>query len=276
MNIVTTTSVFPPCWDMDDILKRLRAAGFSHLDLAFDYCIQKPDYPFMTEDYEAWAISLRQKAEALGLTFTHAHAPFSADRRGALVEKTLRCTALLGIRYLVVHPIWKNAEGTIVDPEDFLSVNVEAIRPLLSLAEQYGVILLTENLLWGASIRPSVISELVRRVNSPFFGWCYDTGHAHSEGEALTALLDCSSAPLSLHIQDNHGAHRDEHLIPGDGTLDFATCFSLLKKIGYAGDFVLEAHHQSVEAPDSERDAILSRLYERSVYWKSVMEAQSP
>jgi hypothetical protein len=34
--------------------------------------------------------------------------------------------------------------------------------------------------------------------------------------------------------------------------------------VGYQGDCVLEAHHQSLEAPDPERDRILSRLLEIS------------
>ena len=270
MNIVTTTSVFPPCWDVDDMLPRLRACGFTYLDLAFDYCVQRPDYPFKTDSYEEWAHGLKQKADALGLTFTHAHAPFNADARGMLVEKTLRCCEILGIRYLVVHPIWKNAEGVaITDTEEFVSVNATSILPILETAKAHGVIILTENLLWGASIRLSAISETVARVDSPYFGWCYDTGHAHAEGEPLDALLSCKCPPLSLHIQDNHGAHRDEHLIPGDGTLDFARCFRLLKQIGYKGEFVLEAHHQSVDAKDEERDEILRRLYASAVSLKS-------
>ena len=52
----------------------------------------------------------------------------------------------------------------------------------------------------------------------------------------------------------------DEHLIPGDGTVDWNSVVENLKAVGYTGDCVLESHHQSLEAPDNERDAILSRL----------------
>ena len=264
MKTVTTTSVFPPCWDPEDILLRLHKSSFTCLDLAFDYCIQNKDYPFMTDAYELWVTNLKEKAQSLGITFTHGHAPFSAGARGVLVEKTFHCASLLGIRYLVVHPQYKNKDGQNYEKEEFLEVNKEAILPLLTYAEKYNVVILTENLLWGASIRFAVISELVERVNSPYFGWCYDIGHGHSQGEPLEALLDCRIPPLSLHIHDNHGNGRDEHLIPGDGTLDFEKCFSYLKRIGYAGDFVLEAHHQAVEAEDKDRDAILERLYTQS------------
>ena len=74
-------------------------------------------------------------------------------------------------------------------------------------------------------------------------------------------LRKCSVAPLSLHIQDNDGSG-DGHLIPGDGTIDWDLFLAVLKEIGYLGDCVLEAHHQSLEAPDAERDAILARLME--------------
>ena len=119
--------------------------------------------------------------------------------------------------------------------------------------------LLSENILWGASSDPRAIAELVKSVDSPYFGWCFDVGHAWSCGYAPDIIKKCCVAPLSLHIQDNHG-NGDEHLIPGDGTIDFDLFIAALKDVGYLGDCVLEAHHQSLDAPDEERDGILSRL----------------
>ena len=63
----------------------------------------------------------------------------------------------------------------------------------------------------------------------------------------------------SMHIQDNHGK-RDEHLLPGDGTIDWKAFLNILNNIGYQGDLVLEAHHQTQDAPDEERKAILAEL----------------
>ena len=72
------------------------------------------------------------------------------------------------------------------------------------------------------------------------------------------------TAPLSLHVQDNHGEKKDEHLLPGDGTVDWKLFLETLHKIGYKGELVLEAHHQSIDAPDNERDAILTDLLTRA------------
>jgi hypothetical protein len=46
-----------------------------------------------------------------------------------------------------------------------------------------------------------------------------------------------------------------------------------LKAVGYGGDCVLEAHHQSLHAPDDERDEILLRLLDRAKWLRENMEA---
>lgn len=241
MKIVTTTSVFPPCWDPVNVLNRLADIGYDGLDMAFDYCVQEKDFSFMTDKYERWAYMLRNKAEKRGAAYTHSHAPFDASAGGDLVERSLRCASLLGIGYMVVHPVWRNESGILTDEEEFIRLNAQIIRPQLELAERHGVILLSENLLWGASIRAQTISRLVEEVDSPWFGWCYDAGHAHAFHDGPDAFRKVGRAPLSLHIQDNHGDGRDEHLIPGDGTLDWGDFLRALNDVGYQGEFVLEA-----------------------------------
>lgn len=265
MKIVTTTSVYPPCTDMAQIIHRLAALGFDGMDIAFDYCVQDKTYPFMTDGYEDWADSLRMEAEAAGIFFTHGHAPFDASGRGDIVERTLRCASLLGVRYVVVHPLWRKADGSFYeDPAEFISVNKEAIQPILAAAEKHGVVILSENLLWGASIPAENIADLVKAVDSPRFGWCYDTGHANAFGRSFDALRDVSCVPVSLHIQDNHANGRDDHLIPGDGNIDWYGFMKVLKGIGYPGEFVIEAHHQTLEMEDDKRDPFLAELLRRA------------
>lgn len=270
-NIVTTTSVFPCCADVAQLAYRLGAIGYKALDLAFDYCVQKPDYPFMTDAYEDWARDLRRRADAIGVRYTHSHAPFDARYRGPLIGKTMRVCEILGIHYCVVHPIWQDENKNIItDREQFIHVNADAIRPLLPTAQAHNVVLLSENLLWGASIEVGIISDLVKEVNSPWFGWCHDTGHAKGCDRSPADLAGCIP-PLSLHIQDSTSG-RDGHLLPGDGDIDWKFLLDMLKQIGYAGDVVLEAHHQSLDAPDVERDALLVDLLHRAEKIRGYME----
>lgn len=274
--IVTTTSVYPPCSDLVRVTRTLSEIGYTGIDIAFDYCVQKPDYPFVTDAWEEWAKEIRASADDCGAVISHGHASFDASCRDeALILRTLRCCQIMGIRYLVVHPIWRDADGTVIgDRDTFLSVNAEGMKTMMDSADRYGVILLSENLLWGASADPRIISDLVWEVGHPQFGWCYDTGHAKSTGYAPALLEDCLLPPLSLHIQDNLG-HGDDHLLPGDGTIDWDDVTSHLRGIGYRGDCVLEAHHQPLEARNErERKSILIDLYMRAVRLEQDLRAE--
>ena len=257
--IVTTTDVFEEGYDAGMAVERLAALGYEGIDMGFDYWTFDGS-PFLADDYLDWARELRARADVAGVEYTHAHAPGEAD--SVYVERSIRAAAVLGAKYLVVHPIWRDGNGNTINTRlRFIRVNAEAIRQWLPLAEECGVTLLSENILWGASANPRNIADLVETVGSDWFGWCFDVGHAWCCGYAPSVLTKCAVAPASLHIQDNDGSG-DGHLIPGDGTIDWAEFTRTLREIGYLGDCVMEAHHQSLYAPDEERDAILTRLLE--------------
>ena len=260
MRIVTTTSVFPCCYNAETTLERLAEIGFDGLDLAIDYCVQKTDYPFMTADWMDWGKRLLERSQELGIPYTHSHASGDAAARDIPFLRGFELCGLMKIPYIVVHPVFRDSDGSVFENADaFIERNVHEIRPLLEYAEENQVVILSENLLWGASADPIVIGRLVQEVNSPWFGWCYDTGHAHCCGFDSEVLTTISSIPLSLHIQDNCGQD-DSHLIPGDGTIAWDRFLEVLKRIRYRGDFVLEAHHQSLDCEDSKRHLVLLRL----------------
>ena len=257
--IVTTTDVFEQGYPAERAVDRLARLGYEGIDMGFDYWVYDETSPFLSDDYLTWAKDLKARAVSAGIAFTHAHAPGEADA-GDVIGRSIEATAALGAKYLVVHPVWKDSKGkTIENVRKFISVNAEAIREWLPKAQECSVILISENILWGASKDPRNIADLVKTVDSPWFGWCFDVGHAHCSGYSPEILKECSVVPASMHIQDNDGTG-DGHLIPGDGTIDWDVFLQTLHDIGYQGDCVLEAHHQSLEAPDAERDAILARL----------------
>ena len=264
MRIVTTTSVFPCCYNAESALERLADIGFEGLDLAIDYCVQKADYPFMTEKWQYWGKKLLERSHELGISYTHSHAPGDAEARDIPFLRGFELCGLMKIPYIVVHPVFRHSNGSVIENADaFIEENVRKTLPLLEYAEENHVVILSENLLWGASADPTNIGRLVQEVNSPWFGWCYDTGHAHCCGFDPEVLTKIPAIPLSLHIQDNCG-NDDSHLIPGDGTIDWDNMLQVLRSIGYRGDFVLEAHHQSLECEDNRRYLILRRLYNQA------------
>lgn len=257
--IVTTTSVFEPGYPAEKAMDRLHRIGFEAQDMALDYWQDAPDSPFMGDDYLAWASALRARAEKLGIPYTHSHAPAEAGEH-PIIRRAIQTTAALGARYMVLHPVCGQGGRYFTKEEEFIEANKRAISPWLAVARACGVVILSENLLFGPDRDPRVIAELVSQVGSEWFGWCYDVGHANCFGYRPEVLEQCAVTPLSLHIQDNHGGAQDEHLIPGEGTVDWMAFTDTLGKIGYSGDCVLEAHHQCLTAKDDERDEILTRL----------------
>ena len=268
--IVTTTAVFQPGYPAESAADRLAALGFEALDMALDYWVGFPDSPFLGDGYLTWADELRARAEKNGVPYTHSHAPGEAGD-SPLVGRSLETAAALGAKYMVLHPVWRENGAIVEDAERFIRLNADAVRPWLAKAKDCGVTILSENLLWGASKDPRIIASLIASVGSEQFGWCFDTGHANCFGYRPAVLEECAVVPLSLHLQDNRGSG-DDHLIPGEGTVDWDAMTAALRKVGYPGDCVLEAHHQSRDAADEERDAILSRLMERARVLRAEME----
>ena len=287
MNIVTTTSVFPIGYPSMHALERLKQIGFTYLDLALDYCVSpqnsnpspylhtEAEYPFEGNDWKLWANQLRAYADKLGVKYTHAHAPYGEECHNKLILRSFEVCRILGIKQIVVHPVWRDSENRIIkDETEFIKINVEAIKPLLEAAEKNDVIILSENLLWGASIYPETISNLVETISSPYFSWCWDIVHSHCFDVSLQSIRNIKQIPKSLHIHDNHGAGQDEHLFPGDGNIDWKEVLDTLKAIGYAGDLVMEAHHQSIQTPDEQREHILGNLLERCCKMQRYMETK--
>ena len=271
LDIVTTTDVFPPEYQAEDVLDRLANLGYTTLDMGFDYCVGE-DRLLEGDNWRERVIALRKKADELGVRYTHAHAPYDVGSRAEAQMRSFEAAAILGATSIVAHPI-REVDGRIIDDVDeFIRVNKEAVLPLLPLMEKYGLVMLSENILWGATIHAKNIVELVKAIDSPYFGWCYDTGHSHSNGVPVTILRELDVVPMSLHIQDTHGpGSGDEHLLPGDGNIDWKEFMDVLKEIGYKGELVLEAHHQSYVAPDEQKDGILTELLARAEKMQAYM-----
>src|SRR6185437_11221267 len=80
-------------------------------------------------------------------------------------------------------------------------------------------------------------------------GLCLDVGHAHFGEGVRTTLEQWKPHIFSSHIHDNHG-QQDEHLWPGDGTIDWAETMSELRSAPHISGAVLEIHYQLESSPE--------------------------
>jgi protein FrlC len=77
--------------------------------------------------------------------------------------------------------------------------------------------------------------RMLKELQSDRFGVLLDTGHVNLNGEHFDEIIPkCKGLLLHIHIDDNCG-DADSHLIPGKGTVDFASLCNALKKIDYTG-----------------------------------------
>jgi sugar phosphate isomerase/epimerase len=70
-------------------------------------------------------------------------------------------------------------------------------------------------------------------------GICFDFGHANMEGDVVDAIEIVSGHLITTHVHDNRGK-ADDHLVPFDGTIDWAAALTAMQKVGYDDTLLLE------------------------------------
>lgn len=90
--------------------------------------------------------------------------------------------------------------------------------------------------------------KLASAMDHPFFGLTLDVGHVHclSDGDVCEHIHRWKNVLWNIHIEDmKRGRH--EHLMFGDGEMEFSPIFSTLKDIQYTGPIHVElSRHSSV------------------------------
>jgi sugar phosphate isomerase/epimerase len=99
--------------------------------------------------------------------------------------------------------------------------------------------------------------QLFDRVNHPLFGLTLDVGHLQCQNEIPTRphVLRWRDVLWNVHVEDMRtGVH--DHLMFGEGQIDFAEAFGALKEAGYAGGLHVELSRHSHDAVRTARRAL--------------------
>jgi sugar phosphate isomerase/epimerase len=162
--------------------------------------------------------------------------------------------ARVGARSLVLHPACLG----LMKPDDRL--DIPEIQRLADYAAERGVRLALENSGDAIWLLDRVLEEVGDDSEATNLGICIDTGHAHMSHDAgrepVTNYLERYAGQLEhVHLHDNHGVW-DEHLVPGDGTIDWSRVVRTLEEIGSDGTAILEVHPVDVPPIEAIRQGL--------------------
>src|ERR1700728_2449944 len=182
------------------------------------------------------------RAGAPGVNVLH---PDKARRIDAMdeIKRALEAAEHIPLRNLVVHLGERNDAWSPRTIEFALT----ALEHLGAFARPLGVRLLVENLLSEATTPEHLVSVLeLGHLNN--VGVCLDLGHAHLTVGTVEAITTLGNRIASVHVHDNHAA-KDEHLWPGDGTIDWSATTEAIKALATAAATVLEIIYTLADAP---------------------------
>ena len=223
-----------------DHLLEIAAFGFRAVELYASRLHEDYHNASVIADVQHWLT-------ASGLDLVSVHAPDmemslasadAAEREQALAEteRALHIGRRIPLRTFVVHLGRPRTDG--VRGGTNRDAARRSIDALAKVAEPLGIDLALEVIPNDLS-RTSSLIELVDEVECRNVGICLDLGHARLEGDVVDAIETASGHLVSVHAHDNRG-RSDEHLVPFDGVIDWASALTAVQKVGYDGALTLE------------------------------------
>lgn len=146
------------------------------------------------------------------------------------VKRTLDVAERIPYRYLVQHLGSGRAGDSEPDPRR-MDAAFNSLEHLSIFAKQRGVTIALENTPGGLAT-PSFLRHFLHETRLADLRLCFDVGHAHMEEGVERSFETMRELVVTVHVHDNH-KEKDEHLLPFEGTVDWAAA---LKAIGTAPD----------------------------------------
>ena len=240
-----------------DALEKIKAAGFE---------------TFFTGEYKDKEVgAIKEKADKLGLEYEFIHAPFHNINEmwmpgmGYLevfdyMKASIDSAAKHGIRSVITHVSsgWNAPQVN--------DLGLSRYDELVVYARERGVILAFENLRLLGNL--ACLVDRYEKMDNVMY--CFDCGHEHCYTKTVSLLDVFTTRVLCTHIHDNMGRpfddkknDFDQHLLPFDGTYDYAKMMRKLDEYGYAGSLMLEVSQNREDYIKMSHEDFLATCYER-------------
>jgi sugar phosphate isomerase/epimerase len=136
-----------------------------------------------------------------------------------------------------------------------------SVEALHEMAGRAGVRLALEVIPNALSTPEALVSLIEHDLDGLKVGICLDVGHAHIMGDLGDAIECCSGHIITTHLHDNQ-RRSDDHLTPGEGSIDWPVTLMSLQKVGYDGAWMFEVANTATPTAVLEKAALARRRFE--------------
>jgi sugar phosphate isomerase/epimerase len=200
--------------------------------------------------------AVRQLAEHHDLEVCAIHAPcllftqrvWGTEPWGKL-QRSAEMAAAVGAEVVVVHPPFRWQR-------EYAANFVDGVA---ALEESTGIAFAVENMYpWRASSKRGMEMYLpgMDPSEEPYANACVDLSHASIARADPVAMAERLGERLRhIHLTDGSGSAKDEHLVPGRGSVGADSFLSHVARAGFSGDVVVEINtRKCVDRSERERD----------------------
>ena len=255
--------------DLFDAIRLLADIGYQSVAITIDHGRLDPCSPRRLDEIER----LRELLDELKLSSVietgarflldpqHKHKPTLVSpraedraRRVAFYEYAIDTAASLGSDCV---SLWSGKLHETLDMRAAMDRLVDGLRPGLDYAAERGVLV-------GFEPEPGMLIDTMHRfeqllglIDAPQLRLTLDVGHLHCQGETPIShyIHLWSSRLVNVHIEDMRGGVH-EHLMFGQGEMQFPPILEALAQIGYKGGIHVELSRHSHEGPRAAAEAM--------------------
>ena len=253
-------------YGFEGAIEKIGAQGYDCIDYQGFVDIESDFFKLPEEEFTAELLRHKALIASHGMEVSQAHAPWRTPKDGdpeerkrwlEAMKKSIRGTKTLGCHRFVVHPLFPYMESA-EHPEEVWAMNEEFIGALADYAKDYGVTVCLENMPFPVFPIATVehCMDMLDRLGRDNLRICIDTGHAaiFKGSDVASAVRLVGDRLEAVHIHDNMGKE-DEHLIPGDGIINWDDFAAALKEIGFGKVISLETSPKHGKYPREEWEA---------------------
>jgi sugar phosphate isomerase/epimerase len=257
-------------FSLEEAIKKIAGLGFNGIEIMCDQPhLYPPDFDGedlarikeLIDQYQLRVTNLNSfTLFAVGDTYLPSWIEPEKERREIRIKHTLQCLNLadtLGCPNISVPP-----GGPLKGMErgKAMSLFYQGLEKIIPVAEDLGIKVLVEPEPDLLLERTSEFKAFINGVKSAHVGLNFDMGHFFCAGEdPAVAFEELFEWVGHVHLEDIAATRVHNHLIAGQGAIDFQQIFETMRRLGYEGDMSLELYPY-VDRPEEAAKESLNYL----------------